>query len=238
MTNWAALRHAYGPADDIPGLLAAAEADPNDETVWTALWGHLCHQGTIYSASYPALSALATMAARHPSSHPRHPLHLAAGIVASEDRPEDMDAIRRDYPDELQTLRDLAEQSLRPSDDFVTFLYGLQALMAFEGSPPWNRELEALASEEVTLECPSCDEYLTITIAEAPATTTAMDDALPITTVTPADPHQLRGSTARIYSLALQHEQAKVLDRLPYLFGDTLCPACGTTLNLPQALST
>jgi hypothetical protein len=27
MTDWSQLRHAYGPTDDIPGLLAQAEPD-------------------------------------------------------------------------------------------------------------------------------------------------------------------------------------------------------------------
>jgi hypothetical protein len=82
MTDWASLRHAYGPADDIPALLAAAEADPINRQVWDDLWGRLCHQGSIYSASYPALPALAAMAAQRPPASFVEPLHLAATIVA------------------------------------------------------------------------------------------------------------------------------------------------------------
>ena len=237
MTDWASLEHAYGAANDIPGLIAAAKADSNDRQTWDDLWGRLCHQETVYSASYPALPALADMAARRPAAGYVEPLHLAAAIVASNDGPEDFDVIRREYPAEFQTLRDLAEQNLRLAGGFIEFMYGLQALMAFEGSPPWNRELQSLADQELTMECPGCDEYLTIDIAEPPATTAAMDDAIPATAVVPADPHQLRGPTARIYALALQHGQTTAVDRLPYLFGTTTCPACGTSINLPQALA-
>ena len=237
MTAWASLRHAYGSADDIPGLLAAAEVDANDRQTWDALW-RLCHQGTVYSASLPALPALAAMAARRPAAGYVEPLHLAADIIASSDEPEDYDAIRRDYYDGLQTLRDLAEQNLHLADGFIEFVYGMQALMAFEGSPPGNRELQAIADEELTVECPACDEYLTIAIAEPPAITTAMDDDLPATAVAPADPDQLRGPTGRIYALALQHGQTTVVDRLPYLFGTTTCPACGISIDLPQVLTT
>lgn len=238
MTDWTSLRHAYGSADDLPGLLAAAEVDPNDRHAWDALWGRLCHQGTVYSASYTALPTLATMATRRPVAGYVEPLHLAASIVASNDGPEGFDAIQRDYSEELQILRDLAEQSLRLAGGFIEFVYGLQALMAFEGLPPWNRELQALADEELTVECTDCAEYLTIAIAEPPATTAAIDDDLPVTAVTPADPLQLRDTTARIYSLALQHGQTMAVDRLPYLFGTTTCPACGISINLPQALTT
>ena len=56
MTDWAELQHAYGSAEDVPALLAAA-AETSDETgkVWDDLWSRLCHQGTVYSASRAAL---------------------------------------------------------------------------------------------------------------------------------------------------------------------------------------
>ena len=136
MPDWASLSHAYGPAGDIPELLAAADVDPDDRQTWDALWGQLCHQGTIYSASYPALPALAALAARRPAAGYLEPLHLAAAIVAAKDGPEDFDVVRRDYPDELQTLRDLAEQSLHLAEGFIEFVYRLQTLMALEGAAP------------------------------------------------------------------------------------------------------
>ncbi|HST81592.1 MAG TPA: hypothetical protein VLL08_07635 [Kineosporiaceae bacterium] len=158
MPDWASLSHAYGPAGDIPELLTAAGVDPDDRQTWDALWGRLCHQGTIYSASYPALPALAAMAARRPASGYIEPVHLAAAIVAANDGPEDFDVIQRDYADEFRTLRSFAEQSLHLAEGFIEFVYGLQTLMALEGATPWGRELEALAAEELTVECPGCGQ--------------------------------------------------------------------------------
>ena len=60
--RWAELQHAYGAADDIPELLAnlsipkgeRSEDDPIDDT-WHELWGSLCHQDDVYSASFAAV---------------------------------------------------------------------------------------------------------------------------------------------------------------------------------------
>lgn len=61
---WQDLRHAYGPADDVPALLRAlalgsGEADDPLET----LCGSICHQGSVYSATPYAVSFLARIAA-------------------------------------------------------------------------------------------------------------------------------------------------------------------------------
>jgi hypothetical protein len=58
-TDWSTLKHAYGPAEDIPPLLHRLSLDPtpknsNDEP-WFTLWSALCHQGDVYSASYAAV---------------------------------------------------------------------------------------------------------------------------------------------------------------------------------------
>jgi hypothetical protein len=62
---WADLSHAYGRAEDVPGLLRAiASGDP--EAVKNAiheLYGNIWHQGTVYEATSPAVPFLARMAA-------------------------------------------------------------------------------------------------------------------------------------------------------------------------------
>jgi len=61
---WAELRHAYGSADDIPGILRAI-ADGDDETAKEAaseLFGNIWHQGTVYQATAPAVPFLARLA--------------------------------------------------------------------------------------------------------------------------------------------------------------------------------
>lgn len=55
--RWSVLRHAYGPATDIPAALAALKASPGteDRDLWELLWSALNHQGDVYSASFAAV---------------------------------------------------------------------------------------------------------------------------------------------------------------------------------------
>ncbi|MFD9498009.1 hypothetical protein [Streptomyces sp. NPDC060035] len=63
-TDWAALEHAYGPADDVPGLLRAAgsqDARVRDEAL-DELFSSLCHQGSVYSATAAAVPFISRLA--------------------------------------------------------------------------------------------------------------------------------------------------------------------------------
>jgi HEAT repeat protein len=58
--DWASLRHAYGEATDVPGLLRALlSPDPKvrEETIYK-LFGNIWHQGTVYPASAAAVPFL------------------------------------------------------------------------------------------------------------------------------------------------------------------------------------
>jgi hypothetical protein len=49
----------------VPALLAQAEiSDADKASVWDDLWRRLCHEGTVYTASYAALPALAAIVVR------------------------------------------------------------------------------------------------------------------------------------------------------------------------------
>lgn len=55
--RWHELSHAYGPADDVPGLIRAVASVDKATRVraWRALFGNLWHQGTIYEATAHAV---------------------------------------------------------------------------------------------------------------------------------------------------------------------------------------
>src|SRR5437764_147046 len=58
--DWARLRHAYGPATDVPDLLRAltvADRDIRDQTVFE-LFSNIYHQGTVYESTAPAVHFL------------------------------------------------------------------------------------------------------------------------------------------------------------------------------------
>ncbi|MFJ9777642.1 hypothetical protein ACIRVF_41455 [Kitasatospora sp. NPDC101157] len=67
--DWAALGHAYGSAEDVPGELRAAcgEDEKARERAFERLFNSICHQGTRYSASPFAALFLARIAAQGPA---------------------------------------------------------------------------------------------------------------------------------------------------------------------------
>jgi len=62
--DWAELKHAYGPAGDVPGLIRAlASTEPDErERAQYALYGNVFHQGSRYEATGVAVPFLARLA--------------------------------------------------------------------------------------------------------------------------------------------------------------------------------
>lgn len=59
-SRWSSLFHAYGTAQDIPGLVLALAQDTGpksscDSEPWFSIWSSLCHQGDVFDASYAAV---------------------------------------------------------------------------------------------------------------------------------------------------------------------------------------
>lgn len=87
--DWSLLRHCYGPATDIPALLAQAATAPSSRTwkdePWYTLWSSLCHQSDVYTASYAAVPELVAIAmARRNEVNVVGDLLLLAGIIELE----------------------------------------------------------------------------------------------------------------------------------------------------------
>jgi hypothetical protein len=238
MTDWAALQHAYGDASDVPGLLVAAEnSGAQFGTAWDDVWSRLCHQGTVYTASYAALPLLADIAERHAPAGYIAALDLASAIVASTDGPTDPVVVRHEYADTVTRLRGLADQNLALADGDVEFIYGLQALMAFEDGGVWQRHLNHVADGELPVECPKCRELLILDL-ESPEHTLAnfSDNSVSPTPVRPADPED--GSVGgRMLALSWSAGRSEVAARLTYALGTATCPNCRTVFDLQEALT-
>lgn len=237
MADWASLRDAYGSAEGVPDLLAAAAASSSeDDGLWDELWGRLCHQGTVYSASYAALPKLAEIAGNHEPSGYVAALHLAAAIIASTDAPEDAALVRRRYDRELTELRTIAARNLRFTNGYIEFVYGLQALMAFEDGGVWQRNLDCLADGEASFECPTCREDLLLDLDSPEFRVASFADAS--TTPRPVTPSEPAATTVegRLLALARHHDQDAAAASLPYLFGGSSCPHCHASFEIAQAL--
>lgn len=84
MLDWSTLQHADGSAADVPQRLAQMTPDSN-ANVWAELWSLLCHQGTVYSASFAALPALLEAAERWNPRDRAQAITLASSILAYDD---------------------------------------------------------------------------------------------------------------------------------------------------------
>ncbi|WP_251093087.1 hypothetical protein [Streptomyces sp. Caat 7-52] len=104
-TDWGRLGHAYGPADDIPGLLRAMEAEDAGvrEEAMEELVSSLCHQGDVYDASAPAVPHLARLALDGPG-HRLELLRLLGSIADGSGKPAERAAARRAVAEALPAL--------------------------------------------------------------------------------------------------------------------------------------
>jgi len=238
VTEWASLQGTYGSAEQVPILLAAAAATGMDDgDSWDELWTHLYHQGSVYSASYAALPALAEMSLQHEPGGYVAALDLAASIIASTDGPEDSALVRQRYEHELTDLRAVAARNLQHAKDDIEFVYGLQALMAFENGGVWQRKLVWLANGEAELDCPSCDEHLLLDL-DGPDLQVASfaDTSFAPTAVTPVEPSAAT-IEGRLLALAHANNRPALAAKLPYLFGDATCPRCHASFHVPQTFA-
>jgi hypothetical protein len=236
VTNWTSLRDAYGSAAPVEGLLE--RAGTGDRAVWHELWSRLCHQGTVYAASYAALPRLAELAACLAPSLGVEPLFLATCIVASTDGPEEPATVRTRYAGTIRVLHEVAERLLAYASDDTDFVYRLQALVVTESDAVWATNLDALANRELEFACPGCDEQLVIGFETSPALVRQFDDASAgETRVVPSVPGRLAESEARAYELASIHRRPQVAQQLLDVLGVFECPACHFTGRTTTALS-
>ena len=82
MTNWASLSHAYGAATDTPELLAKLRTDEWQDAI-SDLYGSILHQGTIYTATIPAIPELVTIAQDPTAPARAWAAHLVADFADS-----------------------------------------------------------------------------------------------------------------------------------------------------------
>ncbi|MGV4985009.1 hypothetical protein ACVB8X_37110 [Streptomyces sp. NRAIS4] len=111
-TDWGKLTHAYGPADDIPGLLRAMESEDADvrEGASHDLFSALCHQGDVYDASAPAVAHLARLALHGPG-HRRELIWLIGAIAGGRGKPAERAAAQRAVAEALPGLLHLAHDA-------------------------------------------------------------------------------------------------------------------------------
>jgi hypothetical protein len=219
--------------------------------VWDELWSRLCHQGTVYSASFAALPALAEAAKQWKPRERVQLLALGASILASQDvngghRNDFLKPVEWVVP-RFQTFcaESLAETGLSIHD----FVHLLQAIRSFEGDQFWGRKLDHLASGEFPGACPICGVGLFIVIGEYGLFTTAEDwvvrsekpgriQVRPGVKCTPIEPNQgeLPDAGQRLFELAQAAQQHEVAHWITYVFGVGNCPECEEEFRVMDAI--
>jgi len=244
MTDWSQLSHAYGNAQDISGLLEQA-AGGTGERVWRELWSRLCHQGGVYSASYAAIPALTEMAGARPVPERLDPLLLAAAIVSSTDTPWDAPNVRTSHGAQIERLAALAAEALAHpglASDSTTYVYVLQALLAFEGIEVWGEQLQGINDEEYEVPCPHCDTENFVAIGSYGYFTT-LDSMYMRNTEARREPLQpepladLSALPARLRAQAMADGHTEVADKIPYVFGHATCADCRNAFRVDEAIT-
>ena len=236
MTDWAVLRHAYGSAEDVPRLLEAAEnAGVEFGPAWDEVWSRLCHQGTVYTASYEALPYLTEIAERHRPAGYVAAVDLASSIVASTDGPVDPVDVRARWATTLGRLHVIAERNLPLAADDTEFIYGLQAVLAFQDAGVWQRHLNHVADGELPLECPHCGELLVLALAGTePVLANFTDASVAPSRVQPGEP-DADSAEGKILTTARSLGRTAVADVLTVVFGGLVCPSCSAPFKAADA---
>ncbi|MEU6764077.1 hypothetical protein ABZ916_16320 [Streptomyces sp. NPDC046853] len=239
MTNWPQLSHAYGPAADLPAQLERLASAPTPES-WNDLWSALCHQSSVYPASFAALPWLAGVAGGQDREQAGNALALAGAIMAGVDQPHGAGDVRAEHAADIAVLASLADARLRTAEDPAEYAYLLEAVLSFEGVAGWRETLaQGLMNEEYEVTCPQCAAELFLVLGEPGFFSCTGDYALSDDTTVvetrplrPANPADLTGIGRRLHDLARTDEQQTVARALTHLFGQATCPACETSFSV------
>jgi hypothetical protein len=221
--------------------LCGGDCDVIDE-----LFGCVCHQGSVYSASYATVPHL-VVAAKEASdpAHRAEILILAGAIRASADDRSDTAIapdVQRWYEAALPHALDLALVTLQDDIDAVTAVHLLEAAAALKGYLTPGRVLSRFLDEEFCLDCPGCARELYVWPDDTGLSTAAEDPVkVPATPWTRVARGPVVGSPrAPQYHWLLQVSGPAAWSiigrRLPYLFGSATCPACGSVFSLIDEL--
>ena len=110
--RWNELKQAYGTAEDIPVLIQTLAAEPGPDH-WNELWGYLCHQGSVYSATYAAFPHLVEIARSRPAGGRLDLIHFLGFVAAHRDDTALLPEFREEYERALPEAAGMCLAELR-----------------------------------------------------------------------------------------------------------------------------
>lgn len=237
-TDWHTLNDAYGNAGHVRVLLGDLSPNPHAK-IWGELWSRVCHQGTIYSASYPVLPHLLRAASQWPPIGRVMPLFLAGSIVSSTDRDHVGDTAI--FEPTVEALHRLATETLTMARglSMEELIYLFQGTLALGGDLNWGRQLDRLIGGEFEGICQACNVYLYLVVGEYGFFTTADEwvnrPATPRIPIRPATSTALPEIGRWLHGHVSLLSQPVLADWICHLFGSTQCPNCGTAIDVAEA---
>ena len=235
MPNWKALRHAYGPAEDLPEILSALTPDP-DAAAWNDLWSRVCHQGTTYSASPAVLPFLLNVASSWNPAARVMPLSLAAAIVSAPK------SILATYEPTVEALRTLALDTVKaPALSRTDRIYIMESVLAFAGDRLWGRIVDHLESGEFPGVCPACRNNPYLVIGKygffATADEWVRNPNAAKTVIQPQQPDKLTTVGSWLYRISAETSDSELGEWICYLFGNSKCPQCSQPFEIAAAIT-
>jgi len=251
--SWQELAHAYGNAADIPALLGELYSKSSEET-WGDIWSSLCHQYTVYTATFAAIPHILAAARNLPAGSRWNHLLFLGVVAAHEDDSKILPAFRDEYVAARLEAADLAIMELvagpKTAED-ATYL--LCSLAGLSGCKQLSVALEGFTSNEFQLECPHCSVQLYIwpfdegyrTFSEDPVGNPAAAYTPVIATNAQVEPLQPTkedicdtNALIWIYNLAERAGFPQIGKRAIQLFGNGSCPKCSTKFSVLHELLT
>jgi hypothetical protein len=241
MPEWHTLRHAYGAAEDVPELLDQLSPD-GEAAIWDELWSRVCHQGTVYTASFPVLPYLLAAASKSQPSQRPMPLALAATIVSSWDVKGSRGRLIAEHLAVVGELHQLTLETLA-SGAFTRndYVYLLQAALAFQGDRLWGHELDRInEGGEFVGRCPHCDADVYIVLGEGRCFCTTEEwvnlQGTRREPISPCAPSQLPQVGRWLHGQCLAYGDGVLATSICHLFGSSICSDCGQSFQLPDAI--
>ncbi|MFE3526908.1 hypothetical protein ACFXOD_36080 [Streptomyces sp. NPDC059161] len=236
MTDWSTLTDACGTAEHVPSLLDRFEADPNG--VRSEVMAHLCPQlDTAFPASYEALPRLAQIASACGPEELTSVLLAAGAIAACSPGLSEPDSPLTVYSAPIGVLHMLTDRHLSRAVEAGEYVDLLQSLLSFEGAEIWDRCLDGLHSGEYEVVCLHCGVNMFIVLGQDGYFCCTDDYALGEVEKSPLQPvraEDLAGLPRRLFTRAVADGQEELAHGIPYLFGRTACPDCGTDFSVAE----
>jgi hypothetical protein len=243
-SRWSELHHAYGSAEDVPGMLARLTS--SDREALSDLFGSIAHQGSVYSASIAATPHLVEIAGEVDDPNLAAEILALVGTIAVGDAPGLVQSAAEDvrvaYQSCLPKALQAARATLLEPLDPVVAVYLLQAAAALNGFSTLGTVLVGFIDKEFCIECPACERELFVWPTEDGFTTAAEDPVFePKTARAPMHPGPTVGSPHEAEFRWLNYvggpaALSLIGSSLPYLFGSGTCPACKRSFVLRDEL--